>query len=216
MHAFKPAFGLTKTLGQLAVAAGLFCVSLQAQIAFPNDTDYFVDHFHDEAAIPEYVKEVDELIDAGEHKTYSSMEAEAEDSRTPRTKTPNGILMLYTVTHTKEGVVIHFSTSRAPYLPIPLGKHMVGLFMARSGWPKPSMFSISEHQVFHAVWLIPEAQFAQIQASLPELRAKIRKSENAKTAFLRALIRSAELEKETDQVPSPRPDSGAPARVPQH
>ena len=55
------------------------------------------------------------------------------------------------------------------------------------------MFSISEHQVFHAVWLVPEAQFAQIQGSLPELREKIKKSEDAKAAFLHGLLRSGDL-----------------------
>lgn len=109
-----------------------------------EDTKSFVDHFHDDANIPSYVALVDGLIDAGEAKIYASMEDEKKDSRSPRARTPNGILMLYTVAHTPDGVLVHFSTSRAPYLPTALGKHIVGLFMARSGWPKPVMFSVSD------------------------------------------------------------------------
>ncbi|MCM2275863.1 MAG: hypothetical protein NDI75_13825 [Candidatus Didemnitutus sp.] len=166
-----------------------------------DDTKSFVDHFHDDVNIPSYVALVDELIDAGEARIYTSVEEQKKDSRSPRAKTPNGILMLYTLTHTPGGVLVHFSTSRAPYLPTALGKHIVGLFMARSGWPKPAMFSVSDHQVFHAVWMVPEVQFVQIKAALPELREKTRKSEDAKAAFLRGLLRSRDLEEGPNQPP---------------
>lgn len=43
--------------------------------------------------------------------------------------------------------------------------------------------------------MMPKAQFAQIQAALLELRAKIRSSGDAKAAFLRGLLRSRDLEK---------------------
>lgn len=178
-----------------------------------DDSRNFIDHFHDDANASIYVSFVDKLIDTGEGKIHASMEDEKKDTQLPRAKTPNGILMLYTVAHTPDGVLVHFSTSRAPYLPTALGKHIVGLFMARSGWPKPAVFQISENQVFHAIWMVPESQFAQIRTALPELRAKIRNSEDAKTAFLRGLLRSQELDvappTQTARPRSPGPAAGS-------
>jgi len=173
-----------------------------------DDTKGFVDHFHDDANVPSYVAMVDKLIDAGEAKVYKSIEEEKKDSQTPREKSPNGILMLYTVAHTQDGVLVHFSTSRAPYLPMAFGRHIVGLFMARSGWPKPAVFQVSENHVFHALWMVPEAQFAQIQPALLGLRAKIRSSEDAKAAFLRGLMRAGDLEEKPNQSSQPTPPTG--------
>ncbi len=176
-----------------------------------SDTDTFIDHFHDDANVTACVTLIDQLIDAGEARIYASMENEKMDRPLPHVKTPSGILMLYSVAHTPDGVLVHFSTSRPPYLPSAFGKHLVGLFMARSGWPKPAMFSISDHQVIHAIWIVPEAQFAQIQATLPDLRAKIRKSESAKDAFLRGLLRAGDLESISQPPPKPPPPPAHPA-----
>lgn len=160
-----------------------------------DDTANFIAHFHDDVNIHGYVSLIDELIDAGEATIYASQEEQKKKNpELPRAKTDNGILMLYTLTQTPEGVMVHFSVSRVPYLPTALGRHIVELFMARSGWPKPAMFSVSDRQVFHAVLIVPEAQFRQIQTALPDLRARIRKSEDAKDAFLRGLLRAQELD----------------------
>jgi hypothetical protein len=191
-----------KTFALLLVA---LLVVRPSAMAASDDTKAFTDHFYDDANIPSYVASVDDLIVAGEAKIYASIEDEKKDSQSPRAKTPNGILMVYTVTHTPKGVLVHFSTSRAPYLPMPLGKHIVGLFMARSGWPKPMMFAISDRQVFHAVWMMPEAKFAEIQKGRPELNAKTTNSAEVKSAFLKGLLRSAEL---NDQPPGPGASSG--------
>jgi hypothetical protein len=192
----------------LNLAFALLTVMSPPTFGAEDDTKAFVDHFHDEANIPMYVSLIDDLIAAGEARIYPSIEAEKKDPQSPRAKTQNGILMLYTVTHTPDGVVVHFSTSRAPYLPTAMGKHIVGLFMTRSGWPKPAMFTISEHQVFHAIWVVPPTQFAQIQGALPELRAKVKGSENAKAAFLRGLLRSGELNEGSKPPPQPTAPKG--------
>ena len=171
-----------------------------------DDTNSFVDHFGDAENILGYVALIDGLIDVGEAKIYASIEDEGKEHPLPRAKTQNGIRMVYTVTRTPEGVLVHFSTSRAPYLPTAFGKHIVGLFMVRAGWPKPTMFEVSERHVFHAYWVVPDAEFTQIQSALPQLRAKIRSSEDAKSAFLNGLLRSNELETEPNLeslVPTP-------------
>lgn len=183
----------------LSFSVVLLAFSLTSITAATDDTNSFVDHFYDDANIPGYVSSVDRLIDSGEARIYKSIDEEKKDAQSPRAKTSNGILMLYTVTHLPDGVLVHFSTSRSPYLPMVLGKHIVGLFMARSCWPKPALFQVSEHQVFHAIWMIPESQFAEFQKELPELRAKIRSSESVKLAFTRGLLRSAELEEQHNQ-----------------
>ena len=59
--------------------------------------------------------------------------------------------------------------------------------------------------------MVPEAQFVQIQAALPELRTTIRKSEDAKAAFLRGLLRARDLENAPNKAPDPTPMSVTPA-----
>ena len=188
---------------KLVLSMAMLTVLSAATPSAEDDAKTFVDHFYDNANIPSYVALVDNLIDAGEAKVYGSIDEEKKDPQTPREKSSNGILMLYTVAHTPDGVLVHFSTSRAPYLPMPLGRHIVGLFMARSGWPKPAVFQVSENQVFHAIWMVPESQFAQIQPALAGLHAKIRSSEDAKEAFLRGLLRSRDLDEKPSQSAQP-------------
>jgi hypothetical protein len=190
-----------------AIFIVLFALFSSTMTAAEDDTKTFGEHFYDEENIPTYVALIDDLIVAGEARIYASMDDERKDPNAPGARTSNGILMLYTVTHTPDGVLVHFSTSRAPYLATPFGKHIVGLFMYRSGWPKPTVFSISENRVFHAIWMIPEAQFTQIQATLPELRATMKASENPKAAFVRALLRSGDLQEQPKQ---PAPAAAAP------
>jgi hypothetical protein len=193
----------------LALSLALLALLSPRLVAAEDDTKSFGEHFYDEANIPAYVAAVDELIAAGEARIYASMDDERKDPKSPSAKTPNGIFMIYTVTHTPDGVLVHFSMSRPPYLATPLGKHMVGLFMFRAGWPKPMIFNISERRVFHAFWNIPEAQFAQIQAALPELRAKIKASADAKTAFMRGLLRAGDLQEAPIPTPPSSPGPGS-------
>jgi hypothetical protein len=178
----------------LLLAALLLGASVEASEPAPVGADTFAAHFYDDANVAEYFAKVDALIDAAEARIYASMEAEAEDKEPPRAWTANGILMLYTVTRTKEGVLIHFSTSRAPYLATPFGKNIVGLFMERSGWSKPAFFLMSDHRVFHASWTVPDAEFERIRDGLPKKRAQIREEKDQKAAFVRAVLKSKELE----------------------
>jgi hypothetical protein len=172
----------------------LLCASLCGGEPAQNERESFIAHFHDDSNVADYLTKIDALIDTSEARIYPSEEAEKQDTKTPSIETENGIYMLYTITHTKDEVLIHFSASRPPYLATPFGKRIVGLFMERSSWPKPSIFMISKDQVFHAMWLVSDSEFERVHGSLSRIHAEIRKDKNAQAVFFRALMNSNKLE----------------------
>lgn len=195
---------------KLLLLALVAAVPLFGQGAGKDAPDDFSSRFFEDANLADYVARIDALIDAGEAAIYASQEAEtAAKDHPPQAKTGNGVFMIYTVTHTPAGVLAHFSVSRPPYLATNLGKDIVSLFMIRSGWPKPTQFSVSQNQVFHAVWLVPEADFARIREMLPKARGDLRKDQPAKSAMLKAVLGAANLEAASMQVgPSAPPARG--------
>ena len=120
----------------------------------------------DEGRIGECVAALDTLRTLAFDRIFDGFGAQS-GADLPKTITPSGILMVYTITGQADSVCHQFSAYGAPHPPNVLGKWLVGMACLRFGLPAPPRIEVCLPDMFHAEWWLGRSEHDSLAAVGP-------------------------------------------------
>lgn len=153
--------------------------------ASEREAKAFIDSFWESKQVAHYITTVDALID----RAVTDASADASASGQHKADTNNAVRVVISLTHRSDASVYHVSFSHRPYLASLLAKKFAGLVALRLGFAIPSKVMVSQNQVFHLEWSVPNSKEARdmLDAARKQLREETSTEDIANYVFLKTL-----------------------------